>query len=149
MSTKLQVNSLPVHLLGTLSIVWLSSKESAPNAGDTPWRRKWQPSPVFLPEKSHGQRSLVGYSPWGHKKSDITEQLSTHIYLYELVRTLGLEVTKSPQGLLVPLTGRDENQASFRLRWTWLSNIFWISSSQLYFCLLTLFSLNCQQAFSM
>ena len=32
-----------------------------------PWRRKWQPSPVFLPGKSHGQRSLVGYSPWSHK----------------------------------------------------------------------------------
>ena len=32
-----------------------------------PWRRKWQPTPVFLCGKSHGQRSLVGYSPWGHK----------------------------------------------------------------------------------
>ena len=32
-----------------------------------PWRRKWQPTPVFLPGKSHGQRSLVGYSPWGQK----------------------------------------------------------------------------------
>ena len=32
-----------------------------------PWRRQWQPTPVFLPEKFHGQRSLVGYSPWGHK----------------------------------------------------------------------------------
>ena len=58
------------------------SKESACNAGDPlqhrrprfdpwvgkiPWRRKWQPTPVFLPEEFHGQRSLVGYSPWGHK----------------------------------------------------------------------------------
>ena len=33
-----------------------------------PWRRKWQPTPVFLPGKSHGQRSLVDYSPWGHRK---------------------------------------------------------------------------------
>ena len=33
-----------------------------------PWRRKWQPTPVFWPGKSHGQRSLVGYSPWGHKR---------------------------------------------------------------------------------
>ena len=31
------------------------------------WRRKWQPTPVFLPGKSHGQRSLAGYSPWGHR----------------------------------------------------------------------------------
>ena len=34
---------------------------------EIPWRRKWQPTPVFLSGKSHGQRSLVGYSPWGHK----------------------------------------------------------------------------------
>ena len=32
------------------------------------WRRKWQPTPVFLPEKSHGQRSLAGYRPWGHQR---------------------------------------------------------------------------------
>ena len=38
-----------------------------------PWRRKWQPTPVLLPGKSHGQRSLVGYSPWGRKESDTTE----------------------------------------------------------------------------
>ena len=37
------------------------------------WRRKWQPTQVFLPGKSHGQRSLEGYSPWGHKESDMTE----------------------------------------------------------------------------
>ena len=42
-----------------------------------PRRRKWQPTPVFLPGKSHGQRSLVGYSPWGHKKSDVTEHMHT------------------------------------------------------------------------
>ena len=41
----------------------------------TPWRRKWSPTPVFLPGKSHGQRSLVGYSPRGHKESDTTERL--------------------------------------------------------------------------
>ena len=56
-------------------------KVSASNAGDPglipgfdswvgkiPWRRKWQPPPVFLPGKSRGQRSLVGYSPWGCKR---------------------------------------------------------------------------------
>ena len=41
-----------------------------------PQRRKWQPIPVFLSGKSHGQRSLAGYSPWGHKESDTTEQLN-------------------------------------------------------------------------
>ena len=35
--------------------------------GTIPWRRKWQPTPVFFPEKSHGQRNLVGYNSWGHK----------------------------------------------------------------------------------
>ena len=43
-----------------------------------PWRRKWQPTPVFLPGESHGQRSLVGYSLWGHKESDMTEQLNNN-----------------------------------------------------------------------
>ena len=41
-----------------------------------PWGRKWQPTPIFLPEKSHGQRSLEGYSPWGLKESDTSEQLN-------------------------------------------------------------------------
>ena len=53
------------------------------------WRRKWQPTPVFLPGKSHGQRSLVGYSPWGRKESDTAEWLhtwhivtdKTHLYI--------------------------------------------------------------------
>ena len=46
--------------------------------GKIPWRRKWQPIPVFLPEESHGQRSLMDYSPWGCKESDTPEQLNTH-----------------------------------------------------------------------
>ena len=41
-----------------------------------PWRRKWQPTPVFLPGKFHGQRHLVGHGPWGRKESDTTE--NTH-----------------------------------------------------------------------
>ena len=40
-----------------------------------PWGRKWHPTPVLLPGKSHGQRSLVGYSPWDHKELDTTERL--------------------------------------------------------------------------
>ena len=56
---------------------WLSGKESIcqcrklrfdPWAGKIPWRRKWQPTPLFCPRKSHDQRSLAGYSPWGHKR---------------------------------------------------------------------------------
>ena len=44
-----------------------------PWLGNIPWRKKWQPIPVFLPGEFHGQRSLVSYSPWGHKESDTTE----------------------------------------------------------------------------
>ena len=40
---------------------------------EDPWRRKWQPTPVFLPGESHGQRSLVGYIPWDGTWSDMTE----------------------------------------------------------------------------
>ena len=50
--------------------------------GKVLWRRKWQPSPVFLPGKSHGQRSLVGYGPWGCKELDMSERL-TYIALKE------------------------------------------------------------------
>ena len=46
-----------------------------PWVGKISWRRKWQPTPVLLPGKSHGWRSLVGYSPWGRKESDMTERL--------------------------------------------------------------------------
>ena len=63
--------------VGTGLTSWLSSKEHScqcrrcrlePWVRKVPWRRKWQPAPVFLPGKPHGQRSLVGYSPWGHKR---------------------------------------------------------------------------------
>ena len=64
---------------------WLSNKESAcqyrrqgfnPWVRNIPWRRKWKPTPVFLPGEFHGQRSLMGYSPWGRKESDMTELLN-------------------------------------------------------------------------
>ena len=43
-----------------------------PVLGKIPWKRQWQPTPVFLPGESHGGRSLVGYSPWRRKESDTT-----------------------------------------------------------------------------
>ena len=51
-----------------------------PWVGKIFWRRKWK-TPVFLPGESHGQMSLMGYSPWNHEKSDTTEQL-TQFYLW-------------------------------------------------------------------
>ena len=64
---------------------WAYSKEPAyqcrrrkthgfdPWVGTIPRRKAWQPTAVFLPGESHGQKSLVGYSPWGRKESDTTE----------------------------------------------------------------------------
>ena len=62
---------------------WLSGKGSACNAGDlclipglgrSPWRRAWQPTPVFLPGEFHGQRGLAGYKPWGHTTKQQQQQ---------------------------------------------------------------------------
>ena len=50
-----------------------------PQMGKTPWSRIWQPTPVSLPRKYHGQRSLVGYSPWGCKELVTTEHTHTHM----------------------------------------------------------------------
>ena len=70
---------------------WCSGKESACQGrgcrkhGFNPWvrtilwRKKWQPTAVFLPKKLHGQRSLAGYCPWGHKELDMTEHRHHYI----------------------------------------------------------------------
>ena len=67
------------------------SKESAcgrpgfdPWVGKFPWRRKWQPTPVFLPGESQGQRSLAGYCPWSRKEWGPTERLHFHFSLSQL-----------------------------------------------------------------
>ena len=48
-----------------------------PWVGKIPWRRKWQPTPVFLPGESHGQRSMMGYSPWGHKEAEMKSKYTS------------------------------------------------------------------------
>ena len=55
--------------------------------GKIPWRRKWQPTPVFLPGESHGQRSLVGYSPWGRKELVGHDWATSHI-LWNAIKNL-------------------------------------------------------------
>ena len=52
-----------------------------------PWRRKWQPTSVLLPGKSHEWRILVGYSPWGGKESDTTERLHFHFH-YTMIKDI-------------------------------------------------------------
>ena len=57
--------------------------QSASLGQEDTWRGAWQPTPVFLSGEPHGQRSLVGYSPWGHKESDKTEATwHTQVYLH-------------------------------------------------------------------
>ena len=51
----------------------LSAPAYNPWVRKIPWRRKWHPTPVFLPGESYGQRSLAGYSPWGQKESETVE----------------------------------------------------------------------------
>ena len=68
-----------------------------PWVGKIPWRRKWQPTPVFLPGKFHRQRNLAGYSLWGHKELDTHTHTHTHSYLivgslYLLIPSLILSV---------------------------------------------------------
>ena len=49
------------------------ARDAGPGVSEVPWRRKWQPTPIFLPGESHGQRSLAGYSPRGRRELDTTE----------------------------------------------------------------------------
>ena len=70
------VKNLPVNIgdVGNSDLIPASGRSSGVS-----WDKKWQFTPLFLPGKFHGQRSLVGYSLWGRKESDTTERLRTHI----------------------------------------------------------------------
>ena len=72
-----------------------------------PWRRKWQATPVFLPEESHGQRSLAGYSPWDHKESEMTDQLHIGWVLVVACRVFncGMQTLSYSMWNLVPWPG--------------------------------------------
>ena len=62
-----------------------------PRVGKIPWRRTWQSTPVFLPGKFHGQRSVAGYSPWSHKEPDTTQQL-TRIHTRVVAKMMAFEL---------------------------------------------------------
>ena len=87
-STGVGCQCLLIYILLGLSR-WLDSKESTCQCRSCkldmlvrkiPWRRKWKPTPIFLPGKSHRQKILVGYSPWGCKKPDTIEWLNNNIH---------------------------------------------------------------------
>ena len=72
---KTQHENFPSSSVGKRTHLQCRRHRFDPWAGKIPWRRAWQPVPVFLPGESHGQRSLAGYSPWSHKESDMTKTL--------------------------------------------------------------------------
>ena len=107
-------------------------------------RRKWQPTPLFLPGESHGGRSLVGYSPWSRKESDTSERLHFHV----LVKMLKILQARLQQYVNRELPGVE---AGFRIgRGTrdQIANIHWIIEKarefqkNIYFCFI-----DCAKAF--
>ena len=76
---------------GKESACWCKRLEFHVWVGKIPWRKKWQFTPVFLPAKSHRQRSSVGYSPWGNKESDTTEH-STRIKVRRSTLTILINI---------------------------------------------------------
>ena len=77
---QLLMNRSRIHLpMQETQVMWVR-----PLGPEDPWRRKWQPTPVLLPGKSHGQKNLAGYSPWGHKRVGhdwATDHTHTHLKL--------------------------------------------------------------------
>ena len=74
--------------------------------GKIPWGRKWHPTPVFLPGKSHGWKSLVGCSPRGHKELDMTEWLHFHFSL-SLSGTIESKINMCPEMIVILLYKKD------------------------------------------
>ena len=83
--TTLQCQFFPIDLKFWFSSLYSSIQNYSGRVLKTtsawPWRRRWHPTPVLLPGKSHGRRSLVGCSPWGREESDTPEQLHFHFSL--------------------------------------------------------------------
>ena len=76
-----------------------------PGVSKIPWRREWLHTPVFLPRDFHGLRSLMGYSPWGHKELNVTELLSSQAAAARSLQscpTLCDPIDRSPPGSPVP-----------------------------------------------
>ena len=82
-----------------LTDLFLSPKDSAhanTHNYDCVWRRQWHPTPVLLPGKSHGQKSLVGCSPWGRQESDTTERLHFHALEKEMATHFSILAWRIP-----------------------------------------------------
>ena len=101
--------------------------------GKIPWRMKWQPAPVFLPGKSHGQRNLVDCSPWGLTESDTTEHARTHTHALSLSLRRQEEPPPSRMpDLVIPLSSFQEKHTLGK-RWGFFSPAV-LCISQPWFC---------------
>ena len=106
--------------------------------------RQWHPTPVLLPGESHGQRSLVGCSPWGHEESDMTEWLpfpfiaatAAAAKLIQSCPTLCNPIDGSPLGSSIPgiLQARilERGASSFSNAWKWKVKVKSLSRAQLW-----------------
>ena len=107
-----------------LSLTWTKSFESDsdgkestcrrpgfdPRVGKIPWRREWQPTPVFLPGEFHGQRSLAGYIQWGPKELDTTERLTLSLFFFTFTQgNLQLSLGVPGLGLILGPTSGCQN----------------------------------------
>ena len=90
-----------------------------------PWRRKWQPTPVYLPGISHGWRSRAGYSPWGHKESDTTEQLHSLTHL-PVFRVHQLVTSALQMGCGEAVFQKRISRISIRDFWLWDRKRHWL-----------------------
>ena len=92
-STTLWAPATILYINGSLYLGFREAQFN-PWVGKIFWRRKWQPTLLLLPGKFHGWRSMVGYSPWGLKESDTTEQLHFHFH-FEIERATQIFIFKS------------------------------------------------------
>ena len=99
------------------------------NPSKIPWRRKWQPIPVFLPGKFHGQGSLVGHSPWGVKELDTTECTCTHTIIVIHVLTFNAKGTTQFLGVACFNAFSVFNLTTL----LHVTNIYYIFKCQMYF----------------
>ena len=87
MSKQITVNSYKKGFLGSSAVKICQCKRCGfdPWVQKVPWKRKWQPVPVFLPGKSYGKRGLAGYSPWGHKTVGYNLETKQKQYFYNRI----------------------------------------------------------------
>ena len=91
--------SLAAQMVKNLPAMWETQVQSL-GWEKIPWRREWQPTPVFLPGESHRQRSMTGYSPWGRKESDTTERLTLTLLWSSKYTFLILKISSQSQVIM-------------------------------------------------